>query len=155
MNKREKSLSVDKAGFTLIELLVVITIIGILSAIIINYLTLARGKGNDTKVRSQLNSARSSAELFYNSSNSYNGTVGNIAGPCDTANSMFTDTASGMVKFTSQSDYPNGATLTCYSTTGAYAISALLPGVGGTNSWCVDSRGSAKLRSAPINSPAC
>ena len=148
MNKEGK-------GFTLIELLVVITIIGIIFSIVLVYLNNARGKGNDTKVRSQLNSARSSAEIFHNSSNSYNGIAGNISGPCDTANSMFTDTVSGMVKFTSQSNYPNGAILTCYSTTGAYAISALLPGLGGANSWCVDNRGNAKLRSTPINSPIC
>ena len=148
MPKKEK-------GFTLIELLVVITIIGIIFSIVLVYLNNARGKGNDTKVRSQLNSARSSAEIFYNSSNSYNGTAGNISGPCDTVNSMFTDTISGMVKFTSQSNYPNGATLTCYSTASAYAISALLPGAGGTNSWCVDSLNNSKARSTAINSATC
>ncbi|MDO8471009.1 MAG: type II secretion system protein [bacterium] len=148
MNKREK-------GFTLVELLVAITIIGLIASIVLIYLNTARGKGNDTKVRSQLNSARSSAEIYYNSSNSYNGTAGNISGPCDTVNSMFTDTISGMVKFTSQSNYPNGAALTCYSTTGAYAISALLPGVGGTNSWCVDSLNNSKARSTAINSTVC
>ena len=148
MPKKEK-------GFTLIELLVVITIIGIIFSIVLVYLNNARGKGNDTKVRSQLNSARSSAEIFYNSSNSYNGTAGNISGPCDTVNSMFTDTISGMVKFTSQSNYPNGATLTCYSTASAYAISALLPGAGGTNSWCVDSLNNSQARSTAINSAAC
>src|SRR3989344_1704698 len=148
MPKKEK-------GFTLIELLVVITIIGIIFSIVLVYLNNARGKGNDTKVRSKLNSARSSAEIFYNSSNSYNGTAGNISGPCDTVNSMFTDTISGMVKFTSQSNYPNGATLTCYSTASAYAISALLPGAGGTNSWCVDSLNNSQARSTAINSAAC
>ncbi|PIQ66445.1 MAG: hypothetical protein COV96_01535 [Candidatus Zambryskibacteria bacterium CG11_big_fil_rev_8_21_14_0_20_42_18] len=142
-------------GFTLIELLVVIAIIGIIGSIVLVYLSDARGKGNDTKVRSQLNSARSAAEVFYSVNNNYNDSAGNIFGSCTVANSMFTDIISGMVKFTTEDNYPNGVELTCYSTATAYAISALLPGAGGTNSWCVDSAGSAKARATPINSTSC
>lgn len=144
-----------RKGFTLVELLLVITIIGMIAAVVLIYLSGARGKSIDTKVRAQLNSTRSVAEVFYSTNNSYNGSAGNISGSCGTAQSMFTDTISGMNRFTSQANYPNGALLTCYSTAEAYAVSALLPGVGGTNSWCVDSQGNAKVRSAPINSPAC
>lgn len=149
MNKRVK-------GFTLIELLVSITIIGILSTIILAALNNSRKEANDAKVKTQLSATRSRAELFFDShSGSYNGTAGNISGLCDTANSMFTDVDSGMSKQVLQDNYPTGATLTCYSTTGAYAISALLPGVGGTNSWCVDSLNNSKARSTAITSTTC
>ncbi|MDO8569489.1 MAG: type II secretion system protein [bacterium] len=148
MNKRKK-------GFTLIELLVAITIMGIIAAIILMYLNNTRGRGNDTKVRAQLVSARSTAEIFYSNKNSYNGLAGDISDSCITSSSMFTDTVSDMAKYTDQSNYPNNATLTCYSTASAYAISALLPGAGGTNSWCVDSLNNSKARPTPINSTTC
>ena len=142
-------------GFTLIELLVVIAIVGVLSSVVLAALSNARGKGTDAKVKSQLSSARAKAEIFNSANNSsYNGSAGNISGPCTTANSMFTDVASGMSVQLAVVNYP-GSTLTCYSTAGAYAISATLPGVGGTNSWCVDSTGASKSRTTAINSTAC
>lgn len=52
-------------GFTLIELLVVIAIIGILSSVVLGALNTARDKGTDTAIKSNLNNARSQAELFY------------------------------------------------------------------------------------------
>ena len=142
-------------GFTLIELLVVIAIIGILSAIVTAALSSARGKGADAKVKSQLSSTRAKAEVFNeNNNSSYNGAAGNISGPCTTASSMFTDVASGMSVQLAASNFP-GSALTCYSTSGAYAISATLPGLGGTNSWCVDSSGDSMSRGSAINSTAC
>jgi prepilin-type N-terminal cleavage/methylation domain-containing protein len=142
-------------GFTLIELLVVIAIIGVLSSVVLAALSNARGKGTDAKVKSQLSSARAKAEIFNDANNSsYNGPAGNISGPCTTANSMFTDVNSGMSVQLAAVNYP-GSTLTCYSTAGAYAISATLPGAGGTNSWCVESTGASKSRTTAINSTAC
>ena len=146
----------SKKGFTLIELIVVIAIIGIMSSIVLAAINITRGRGNDAKVKAQLSRARSSAELYYTSNtNSYNGIAGDISGSCNTPNSMFTDVTSGMSTYATQANYPTGATLTCYSTAGAYAMSAFLPGVGGTNSWCIDSLGFSKIRATPINSTSC
>ena len=75
----------NNTGFTLIELLVVIAIIGLLSAIILAALSSAQNKGNDGAVKSDIDSARSQAELYYYANNnSYagvcTGSVGAVKG---------------------------------------------------------------------------
>jgi len=138
----------QKDGFTLIELLVVIAIIGILSSIVLASLNTARGKGNDAKVKAQLAGLRASAEV-YNDTNSNYGTV--ASNSCtDLVPDFFEDVDSGMLQYTTQGNYPTDATLSCRTDGTAYAVSALLPGAGGTNSWCVDSAGNSKAEGAAL-----
>jgi prepilin-type N-terminal cleavage/methylation domain-containing protein len=54
----------SKKGFTLIELLVVVTIVGILSAVVLAYLSSARGRSNDAKIFAQVGQMTTQGFLF-------------------------------------------------------------------------------------------
>ncbi|MBI2673944.1 MAG: prepilin-type N-terminal cleavage/methylation domain-containing protein [Candidatus Zambryskibacteria bacterium] len=138
-------MSNEDKGFTLIELLVVIAIIGILSSIVLASLNTARDKGSDAKIKSQLAGLRASAEVYNDSNGNYGPAVSD-----ECSSVFFVDTASGMDKYTTQANYPTGATLSCHTDGAAYAVSALLLSTSAGEAWCVDSTGASKQTPANL-----
>jgi len=130
-----------KRGFTLIELLVVIAIIGILSSVVLASLNTARNKGKDTAVKSNLANARAEAEMFYDTSSSYDGVCANT-----TAANVIGDSVDAAAKATGGS-YAAGDTIVdtasvaaCHDSSSGWAAVAPLKAGGG---YCVDSTGAS------------
>lgn len=145
-------------GFTLIELLVVIAVIGILSAVVLTSLNVARARGSDAGIKSNMASIRSQSELVYDSNNCYadgvpasSGCSASAVAPgtCATSGVGFVDTIFGEPTVAAQiaaaKIQATSALNACSSAANqsSWAIVTQLkssPILG----WCVDSTGTSK-----------
>jgi prepilin-type N-terminal cleavage/methylation domain-containing protein len=144
-------------GFTLIELLVVIAIIGILSSVVLASLVLARLKGSDATIKSNLHTIQVMMELIYDERNP------NSYGPTNGApNQAASSIAGGLnvfaadprIKAPLQAALNQGGSIYYYvgpstsSFGSTYAVAVRMKekppaGLGTFYWWCVDSSGTA------------
>jgi prepilin-type N-terminal cleavage/methylation domain-containing protein len=127
-------------GFTLIELLVVIAIIGILAAIVLVSLRGAPARANDARIKSDVNQARTQAELIWADNSSY----ASMCADDGTFDSDIDDYGPKLGALEDDIEGRQGGTtgpvMECEAESQAYCISAQL--VSDTdNYFCVDSDG--------------
>lgn len=141
-------------GFTLIELLVVIAIIGILSSVVLASLNVARSKGADASIKSNLAGVRSQAEIFYDSNGNYGVDV--PTSNCSTVGSIFVDPNVAMA--INQASSTSGVAPVCLAddgniavgtTASTWALSVTMK-QNPADSWCVDSTGYSNIGVATI-----
>ncbi len=134
----------SRSGFTLIEMLVVVAIIGILSAAVLVALGPSRDKARDARITSAIQQARAIAETLYNPASA-------------TPYADFTSGQTSVAKLVTEISDQGGSF--SYSVTGTqYRISSQLltkTGAGGTQYYCVDSAGTAKITTSAPSGSLC
>ncbi|MFM2374662.1 MAG: hypothetical protein RLZZ234_657 [Candidatus Parcubacteria bacterium] len=118
------------------ELLVVIAIIGILASVVLASLNSARNKGADAAIKSNLNNARSQAELYYDNN------AGSYATVCTNTSPQ------GISLQVAGAESANGAAaVSCASDADEWAVSSALVTSG---FYCVDYKGNATTTAASV-----
>lgn len=121
-NSMNKHTRFSMKGFTLIELLVVVAIVGIIAAIVVASVTVARTRAAESAIKANLRSLASEAELVYDSAGTY-AAINN----CHEAGNQF----NSFIVAIEQS----GATTTCTGDGADWVVSATRQG----KSWSIDS----------------
>lgn len=142
------NLKVQNKGFSLIELLISITIIGILTSIILSSISKSRDRAYDSKIQQQLNSFRTSAQMYYSNKGGYGSATGCNQGIFND----FTADNGQPGKFIDPANVPS-TDIKCQSIDTAYAVKILLNS--SSNYWCVDNTGTSKMISDGTAATSC
>jgi prepilin-type N-terminal cleavage/methylation domain-containing protein len=144
-------------GFTLIELVIVIGIIGVLAAVVLAAINIARAKAVDAATESNMDAARPQANIYFDDDGSYTGvctTTPSVSGnPSINTNLVAAQTSSRTLTQPINTDVTvDGSynTVTCHENGTAWAAEAPLTSSasGAPVMWCEDSMGTAKQETA-------
>ncbi len=135
-------------GFTLLELLIVISIIGLLSMVVFDYLGSSRDKGSDAATKQNILNARSHAELYFTHNGTYEGVCNATNGGIFSQMQAATD-AQGITPRTVYADTSAGTAVreACHDTLNAYAAWVPLKEGGGI---CIDSQNTTVVTATPL-----
>lgn len=141
----------NNRGFSLVELLIVITIVGMLATIILTNLSNSRERAYDSKIKQQLSSFRTSAEIYF--TNQMPNGYGPVSVSCSTGIFNDVDETNGSPGlYIAAGNIPDFSTVVCGSSDSEYAIKATL--YSGNDYWCVDNKGSSRMISGPVGASA-
>jgi prepilin-type N-terminal cleavage/methylation domain-containing protein len=146
-------------GFTLLEVLVVTAVIGILSGIVLAALTNARDRSYDAAVKDNLANLRTQAGIFHDNNGHYGDGVGLFPVDCLAfPSSLFVIDSVANSMVIAADDASKNGTVQCTTNTdpgsNASAWSAEAPLSDGSV-WCVDSEGSATIKTTPTTNGVC
>jgi prepilin-type N-terminal cleavage/methylation domain-containing protein len=131
-------------GFTLIELLVVIAIIGILAAIVLVSLRGAPARANDARIKSDINQARTQAELIWADNSSYADLCAvTLNENADGYEAKLAALENDIIERQGGEIGTDDAIMTCYATRDDYCMSVQLT-ADDLEYFCVDSAGNVK-----------
>lgn len=137
-------------GFSLLELLIVITIVGVLTSIVLSSVSQGRARAYDSKVKQQLSSFRTAAEIYFN--NQSPPSYGPDSASCATGMFSNMQAANGTPGiYIAEGNLPANTQIACSANDTSYAVKATL--YAGNEYWCVDSRGASRLVSGEIGEP--
>lgn len=121
-----------------------ITIIGILSTIILTSISNSRARAYDSKVKQQLNSFRTAAEIYLSNHDGYGPTTGICGGAMNTTIfNNFEPTSGSPGLYIDPANLPSSTQVVCGATDSAYAVKATL--YSGADYWCIDNRGASRM----------
>ena len=125
-------------SFTLIELLLVLTIIGLLAALILTMLSIAKRRALDGGIKANLSQIRQEANLIYTESNSYIAPGNELCAPDNTLNENNPDHPN-LARIEQEVMKRNGQQpVICYATTDKYCVQSNLVSDGNL---CIDFTG--------------
>ncbi len=148
-----KKLKKRSGGFSLIELLIVITIVGVLTTIILSSVSSSRARAYDSKIKQQLTSFRTAADVYY--TNQFPTGYGPAVSVCTAGIFNNMDPVNGAPgRLIDPASLPSFVQVFCGSSDSVFAVKVTL--YSGNDYWCIDSRGVSKLYTGtPTSGTAC